>query len=191
MDMKVKSAKYVDKSNTICQEFYFTHPFTKVTMNEIYNGHFTGSQLWKIDSPEYVKVLSTFNKSVKIMFDLPWATHRFMIEPLIGRNHVSRTLIKKYLSFIAKIRKSEKPYQKDTRTTTGWNLRTIMILANKNTIEDLLADNIDIDYHAVDPQETWRIDFVKELVDVKHGDLEVEGITPDELGQILNYICTT
>ena len=145
MDMKVKSAKFVDKSNTICQEFYFTHPYTKVMLNNIYNGHFTGSQLWKIDSPEYRKILSTFNKSVKIMYDLPWATHRYFLEPLIRTNHVSRTLVKKYLSFIASIRKSVKPnlrqllqiIQNDTRSTTGYNLRTIMMLANKNTIEDL------------------------------------------------------
>ena len=199
MDMKVKSAKFVDKSNTICQEFYFTHPYTKVMLNNIYNGHFTGSQLWKIDSPEYRKILSTFNKSVKIMYDLPWATHRYFLEPLIRTNHVSRTLVKKYLSFIASIRKSVKPnlrqllqiIQNDTRSTTGCNLRTIMILANKNTIEDLEKGNIDFEYHAVDPREAWRIEFAKELIDLKHGELEVEGITPNELNQILDYVCTT
>ena len=37
--------------------------------------------------------------------------------------------------------------------------------------------------HAIDK-------FIKEIIDVKHGDLEVEGIDDDELGQILNYICT-
>ena len=52
-----------------------------------------------------------------------------------------------------------------------------MILANKNTIEDLEKGNIDFEYHAVDPREAWRIEFAKELIDLKHGELEVEGIT--------------
>ena len=63
LDMRVKTAK----NNTICQEFHFAHPKAKSTINGIYNGHFTGSQLWKLDSREYDKVLSTYNKSVKIM----------------------------------------------------------------------------------------------------------------------------
>ena len=104
LDMKVKTAKIVDKCNSICQEFYFAHPYTKATLNNIYNGHFTGSQLWKIGSKEYDRVVSTFNKSVKIMYDIPWATRRYLIEPLIGSQHISRILAKRYLSFIAKIR---------------------------------------------------------------------------------------
>ena len=47
LDMRVKTAMYVDKNNTICQEFYFVHPKAKSTLNNIYNGHYTGSQLWK------------------------------------------------------------------------------------------------------------------------------------------------
>ena len=199
MDMKIKSARYVDKSNTICQEFYFTHPLTKATMNGIYNGHFTGSQLWKIDSPEYNKVLSTYNKSIKNMYDLPWATHRYLIEPITERNHVSRTLVERYMSFIAKVRNSKKAnirqlleiIKRDTRTTTGFNLRTIMILSKKNSIEELFDDNNDFEYHPVDEREAWRIPFIKELIGVRHGDLKVDGMTPDELGQILDYICTT
>ena len=82
--MKVIPARYVDKNNTICQEFHFAHPKTKSTINNIYNGHFTGSQLWKVGSKEYEKVLSTYNRSVKIMFDLLWTTSWFLIELLTG-----------------------------------------------------------------------------------------------------------
>ena len=73
---------------------------------------------------------STFNRAVKIMFDLPWATHRYFIEPLIESPHVSRIVASRYLSFIAKIKKSVKYNvrqlleltKRDTRTTTVHNL---------------------------------------------------------------------
>jgi hypothetical protein len=42
------------------------------TINNIYNGHFIGPQLPKMGSKEYKKVLTTYNKSVKIMYDLSW-----------------------------------------------------------------------------------------------------------------------
>ena len=51
-DTKVKAANYVAKCNTLSQEFYFAHPFTKVNINIIYNSHFTGSQLWGMNSRE-------------------------------------------------------------------------------------------------------------------------------------------
>ena len=76
--------------------------------NNICNGHFTGSQLWKLHSKEYDKVLAAYNRSVKIMLELPWATHRSLNEPLTGTQHVSRILVRRYLSFIEKIEKSGK-----------------------------------------------------------------------------------
>ena len=199
IDMKVKTAKYIDKNNTICQEFHFAHPQTKVTINNIYNGHFTGSQLWKIGSKEYGKVESTFNRSVKIMYDLPWATHRYLIEPLVGSQHVSRILAKRYLSFVEKIEKTGKTsvkqllelIKKDVRMTTGHNLRSIMILAGKNTIEELEVGKTDFEYHRVEESEEWRINFVKEVVDLRYGDLHVPGMGVDELNEILEYLCTS
>ena len=198
MDMKVITAKYVDKNNTICQEFHFAHPKTKSTVNNIYNGHFTGSQLWKIDSKEYEKVISTYNRSVKIMFDLPWATHRRLIEPLTGDKHVSRILVRRYMSFINKIEKSSKSSLKqllevvknDVRLTTGHNLRSIMMLAEKNTIEDLEVENADFDYYKLEENEEWKANIAQEIIDIRHGGLEVPGMEADELKEILDYICT-
>jgi hypothetical protein len=86
MDCKVKTAKYIDKNNTLCQEFFFAHPQSKVAINNIYNSHFTGCQLWRFGTRQMEKLESTYNRSIKIMLDLPWATHRyFMACPMLAR----------------------------------------------------------------------------------------------------------
>ena len=36
MDIRIKSAKYIEKNNSLCQEFYFAHPKTKGVLNNIY-----------------------------------------------------------------------------------------------------------------------------------------------------------
>ena len=46
MDTKIKAAKYIDKNNSLSQEFHFAHPCSKLKINNIYNSHFTGCQLW-------------------------------------------------------------------------------------------------------------------------------------------------
>ena len=199
LDMKIKTAKYVDKNNSLGQEFYFAHPLTKFHVNDVYNSHFTGSQLWDFGSREMEKLESTYNRSVKIMFDLPWGTHRYLIEPLTNKPHVRRILVKRYLSFIEKVGTSAKKplkallelVKKDTRTTTGSNLRRIMLMAGKQQIEDLHgADTEIIEYHKVPESQSWRTNFLKELVEVQQGELEVLGMAKQDLDQILNYICT-
>ena len=196
LDTKIKTARYINKNNSIIQEFYFANSETKVLVNKIYNSHFTGSQLWDLGSREVQKLESTCNRSVKIMLDLPWGTHRYLIEPLTGEPHVSRVLVRRYLSFINKVEQSKKTPLKsllniarnDVRSTTGSNLRKIMLLSGRNRIEDL--KDVDIPYHAVPSDEAWRIGFVKEIVDQKHGELEVPGLLKKELDSILEYLCT-
>ena len=198
LDMRVKAAKYVDKNNTICQEFYFVHPKVRSTINNIYNGHYTGSQLWRMGSREYDKVLSTYNRSVKIMYLLPWATHRSLIEPLTGTKHVCRILVKRYLSFIEKIEKSGKTSLKlllslvrsDVRTVTGHNLRSIMMITGKNNIDELESSTVDFNYHKLGETEEWKGNMVQELIDMRSGGLVVPGMEFGEIEQILEYICT-
>ena len=199
MDVKVKAAKYIDKCNSLGQEFYFAHPETKIKLNSIYNSHFTGSQLWKFGSREQEKFEGTYNRSVKIFFDLPWATHRYFVEPLTGVPHMRRLLVKRYVSFIEKIRKSSKTalghllkiVERDVRTTTGSNLRTIMLQAGLNRLEDLKVSNCDFDYNKVGEADVWRLDFVRELVELRNGDLVVPGMNHEDLEVILEYLCTT
>jgi hypothetical protein len=198
LDIKVKAAKYIDKNNSIAQEFYFAHPETKVKINNIYNGHWTGSQLWRLGSQELGKLESTYNKSVKMMYDLPWATHRYLIEPLTGLPHVRRILVKRFLSFVRMVRRSSKiaisqlldTILSDVRFTTGSNMRTIMLMAEKNTIEELEMGEVEIKYHDILESEVWRVDFIREIVDLKYGKLEVQGFTTEELDYIQDYLCT-
>ena len=84
--MRVKNAAYVEKNIELNQEFFFTHPSTKLTMNRIYNSHYSGSPLWNLFGIGAKRIESSYNRSVKIMLDLPYATHRWLIEPLIGHN---------------------------------------------------------------------------------------------------------
>ena len=132
------------------------------------------------------------------MNDVPFATHKFLIEPISGTPHMSRTLVRRYLSFIDQIKKSKKLAlrqlldiaQSDVRTTTGGNLRFIMISTEKNRIEDLKAGNVDFAYHTAIEDDEWKINFVKELIDVRNDHLDVAGMDSDELEEILEYLCS-
>jgi hypothetical protein len=198
LDLKTNNARYIEKNNSINQELYFAHPQTKFRVNSIYNSHFTGSQLWEFGSREMEKLETTYNKSIKIMFNLPWATHRNLIEPLTGMPHIRRILIWRYLSFIKKIQKSKKTAltnllnlaMNDVRTTTGSNLRWIMLHAGNNTIDEVLNSKVDVEYHKLDEEQLWRAHMLRELIDVRNDVKSIEELENDDLEDILEFLCT-
>ena len=107
-DMKMKIAVYVEKNIELNQEFFFAHPATKLSLNKIYNSHYSSSPLWNLFGSGAKRIETSYNRSVKIMLDLPNATHRYLIEPLTGERHVKMVLISRYLGFMEKIASSEK-----------------------------------------------------------------------------------
>ena len=76
----------------------------------------------------------------------------------------------------------------DVRSITGSNLRRIMLLSGRNSIEDL--KNVDVSYHVVPDDYVWRVGFVKELIEIKYGSLVVPGMLQTELEDIMSYLCT-
>ena len=122
------------------------------------------------------------------MYDLPYATHRHLIEPVTNARHVRNTLISRFLGFIEqiiipKLLLSQIMY--DVRSTTRYNLRMIMLQTNKLSVAQLSKDDSKtIVYHPTSTQDKWKEGFVKELLIVKDSQLEV-----NEIESILEHIC--
>ena len=143
---------------------------------------------------------NTWNTAVRIMFDLPLQTHRYLIEPISKTKHLKFVLIDRFLSFLNQIVKSKKLIPKqllsfiknDVRSTTGSNLRNILLLTDKNHIEEICIDDIrKMVFEEIDDRDKWKIDFINEITDVKFNQLDVEHFSREELDEILNFLCTS
>ena len=161
-------------------------------MTYIYNCHFFASQLWNLFSPGAVKFETTFNKSIKI---------KYMMEPVIRKEHMKLKLIRNYLSFKKTLRNSTKYILKvlykissrDERTVTGSDLRNILLLTKNEMQVDKLRPNMvnNISYKQIDESQIWRVPLVLEILDLKHGVKNLSGEWNDEeLKQILTIACT-
>ena len=199
-DMRVKNAMYVEKNIDLNQEFYFAHPDTKLAINKIYNSHFSDSPLWDLFSQGAQNIESSYNRSVKIMMDLPYATHRSLIEPLTGETHPKKILLSRFLGFMDKITKSGKERvkmlmetaRKDVRSVTGSNYRNIMLLVGKSSVADVRKEDVEkIGYFELDSDQLWKVGSIREIIKVKQGLMEVPGFGSDELETILNFLCTS
>ena len=107
-------------------------------------------------------------------------------------------LIRRFLSFINHINKSQKNIPKqllntiqfDTRSVTGSNIRRILLLTGKENINQITHTDIEnIDYAVISNENRWRIDLIKEITDVKFDQLSIDGFSKEECEEILQYAC--
>ena len=132
--------------------------------------------------------------------ELPLTTHQYLLEPVGKVDHVRLLLAKLFLGFIDQIQKSPKliPAQllnkvkNDVRSTTGKNLRKLMLLTQKSNIDELLKmDYKKIDYHKISIEEQWRVSMIEEIIDMRYNQLDVEFFEFEEIDEILNFVCTS
>ena len=66
----------------------------------------------------------------------------------------------------------------DARSTTGQNLRNMMLLFNKNSIDEIEEkDIIEYVYAPVENKDEWKLQVIEELIDVKNKELEIGNLS--------------
>ena len=191
--MSIKKARYVTRNIELNQEFHFATAETKMRINELYNSSWFGSVMYNLYGTEAVKLESCYNRSVKIMMDLPYGTHRGLIQPLSRRQHIRKTFCNRFLVMTQSIKKSRKPIlrvlfseiQDDVKSTTGRNLRMLMIHTDKSHINQLEVSDIEsLPYFDLAEDEEWRIKMIKYLLEEREG-----GPLSTEDMEWLDYLC--
>ena len=176
----------------------FAHPSSRFEANKIFNTHFTGSPLWDLFSEDAVRLENSWNVSVRRTFDLPFQTHRYLVEPVSESVHIKKILIKRFISFLNQISKSTKYLPKallnniqyDMRSTTGSNIRKILLLTKRDSIFEVTGEDIDrIEYAKLSEENVWRVGLIKEITDVKFGQLKIDGFTIEECEEMLQFAC--
>ena len=169
-------------------------------INNIFNCHLTGSPLWDLSSKEVELFEKTWNVSVRRMLDLPFDTHKCLIEPLSETIHLRKILIKRFISFLRQIESSEKVAAKDllnvicddTQSTTGNNLRLILRCLDRQKLSDVQSNDIDkIWYFDMPDDEKWKVTMIKEIIELKMNELEVEGFSEVEVADIMKHLCSS
>ena len=194
-DMLEKRAIYCAKNNELVQEFHFAHHKTKVWINNVFNTSFYSSPLWDLTSKCFRKLENSWNVSQRVILDLPRETHRFFIEPLSNTRHITKSLKKRFISFIDKVKRSEKfvlrhvlnKVEHDCLSTTGRNIRTLLLDNGTDNLSDINLDRTP--YKEVSPQDNWKIMLVDEIIMAKSRDIIVPNFNFEELNAIKDFVC--
>ena len=148
-------------------------------------------------SPAGRMMEGSFNKNIKITYDLPYATHRNILPVISGVKPLRMTLAKRLIAFTDRIKKSDKSVLKqilglvesDVRTVTGKNLRSILLLTDKSRIDQLHPSDMEIMSYYGEPEQ-WRVVSISEVLQMRAGELELpDGWRKEELQQIMEAAC--
>ena len=140
---------------------------------------------------------ATFNRNIKITYDLPYPTHRNLLPDISNVKPLRVTLAKRLLSFFEKIKKSEKSVlrntlnvvESDVRTVTGRNLRSILQLCDKSTVQQLCPSDMDTVSYYGEPDQ-WRIVTIAEVLKVRASEMDLpEDWARHEFEEILEVAC--
>ena len=146
---------------------------------------------YNMSSRDFVKLEKSWNVSQRIMLSLPRNAHRYLIEPLSRKQHIIKSLKKRFISFISKLRSSRKrvlgnvlrTIEFDCRSTTGLNIRNMRLQC-----QNFGTDEFDFDstpYFIISEDNKWRLDIIQEIIEIKSGALKVVDFSYKDL----DYIC--
>ena len=133
------------------------------------------------------------------MLGLPRESHRYFIEPVSGSTHIMFHLYKMFVTFVWSLKNSKKlPLRvlcdeiiNNSRSTTGSNIRNLMLRYNGGTFDEL-RENVrrPPPYKTATEADIWKIEAVKDLTEAIYDRSILPGFEADEINQLRNHLST-
>ena len=204
-DSKMKQARYIERNVELNQEFRLAHPEVKCRINRIYNSSFPGSVLYDLKSDSVRQLTNSWSASIRQMWDLPFNSHRYLIEQL-GGEHAFSIITIRFINFLKNVKKSEKMavqlmLQKVIQNVDSITGRNIRFIQDKLGIYcDLLSVSQrwlkrKLVFCPINEADTWKVNLIREVTDLKHDVLSLEPgsvsdnlLSKEQLQEIANFV---
>ena len=195
-----KRAILFQKVHEIIQQFGYLNPDLVVKLLTVYSTALYGSNLWQVNSSEHLQLNKAWNTAIKIIWDLPFATHTKFLESLSPVPHLESVLTGRYIGFIDNLLRSSNPAlnfifrscKSNLSSKTGQNIEYMMKKHKVDSLVDLVTEKDSLKKQRVYPlpeEESWKITLIKEIALAKMGQLDIE-FDENNLDEILEAICT-
>ena len=194
-DTNNKRSKFIGKVHSLLQEFGFLDHNMVFDMMNIYASSFYGSNLWGLDSSSTEKIFTSWNKMVRLVWNLPNTTHRYLIEEISKKPHLKASLCQRYLVFVNSLRNSKKDCVSslakrvcsDQNSITKNNLNLIEKESNCIDILSLTPSYVSsqVKYAPVPIEEIWRVSLLEELIQIRSHDFILEGFSKEEIDHLI------
>ena len=185
-DMNRCRGEFIGNIHSLYQELGHIEPQVFLKLVCIYFTSFYGCPLWDFESYSAQRLFSTWNTMIRNAFDLPYATHRYILKHLSKRKHLKEEFYTRFKKFCSHIKSSEKEevihlfnlQKSDCRSTFGKNYRNVMM------------DEKDISQqYTLKPENVWKMNIIEELILVKSNKMIFPGVDEEEIDSALHNLC--
>ena len=205
--MKIKRATFINDSMNLNNQFSWIKPEEQVRLMYLYNSHFSGSSTWSFVSVPFQQLVNSWNVNIKVLYDLPYGSHNYLVEELTGGRHARQMIYKRFVRFVSSVANNRRPalvslmnvVKSSCLSMTGSNLRKILQDTNVRIEPGISKGNLLNNYrvYKTPTNQEWRIGLLQSLVSLKDQswmlefDEETEQFGNDELNEMLNNVCTS
>ena len=194
-DLAQKKRELVGKFHSLRQELGQQDPGVYMRLINIYILHMYGCCLWDIFSEGAEKLWSEWHRMIRDLFNLPYGTHRYILNAISGVHHLKIKVIRRFAKFYRKLEKSGNPLinnlfnkqYSDYRSSFGRNHNNVALVSNSQDLS--IAKILNIKLHEIPEGQQWRVDMVKELCQVRNNNLNLPELSDTELDAVLDHIC--
>ena len=199
-DLLQKRAIFFHKVHELKQAYGFYSPNVVCELIRTFGTSLYGSPLWNLKSEEHLKLNRSWNTTVKMVFNLPFETHKRFVESLTQVPHLQSTLHGRSIGFLNGLHQSVKPEIKllfsmcknDNLSNTGQNINFLLKTYELSNLQELVSEKHSIKKRRVFPMEEgeeWKILLIEELCLTKLGYLD-NGLELEVIEDILYSVCT-
>ena len=198
-DCLVKRGKFIGKVNSLFQEFTYVDPPVMMKLLNTYVTSFYGSNLWDLYSAQVTRIFSSWNVTVRNVFNLPWDTHRYLIEAVSDSTHPKTMMCSRFMKFMESMAMCKKrsvrylaaSVLEDRRTLVGRTVSRIAedCKAERRNLTSMIAKSMK--YWTPPLEEQWRIPMLKELLEVRAGAAVILDVEHDEVKMMIDHLCSS
>ena len=158
-------------------------------------------------SVPFQQLVNSWNVNIKVLYDLPYGSHNYLVEELTGGRHARQMIYKRFVRFVSSVANNRRPalvslmnnVKSSCLSLTGSNLRKILQDTNVMIEPGVSKGNLLSNYrvYKTPTNQEWRIGLLQSLVSLKDQswtlefDEETEQFGNDEINELLNNVCTS
>ena len=127
--------------------------------------------------------MRSYNVNLKVIYELPYACHNWLVEELTGGNHALVRIYSKYIKFINNLVNNKrdsiksllKIVQDNVRSTTGGNLRKILLDTGMLIVPGV-SNRFELRNFRVyqnNEREEWRLPLLISLLEIREENWEI------------------
>ena len=193
-DLLSKRGEFISKVHSLRQELGDQSPDVFIKLVNIYLVSMYGSNIWDLFGAAAQKLYISWNVMIRTTFNLPFATHRFILQDIINVPHLRVQLLKRFVKFYFHLKNSIKPevrhlldlQKHDFRSHFGRNCQYLCRELNLSNFDLINVHDISMPIKTIE-SESWRVPFLRDLVNIRGH--PCQNLTVDEVSDFIHYIC--